>query len=93
MTLDIHEIPPAADFQAFLWQRFCESDAMIMLDTASYLDSRWTEAEFGRALAKSIPVLRVGWPGVEQSRRTLIASGSITLEIEELAWQLAAWGH
>jgi hypothetical protein len=52
-----------------LWHRLCDSDVLLMLDTASYFDSRWTEAEFGRALAKGILVLRVGWPGISPSTR------------------------
>ena len=39
-----------------------------MLDTAGYFEKRWTKAEYGRALAKGISVLRVGWPGVSPSR-------------------------
>lgn len=68
--LDTHGIPPAEDFQAVLWHRLCDSDVLVMLDTAGYFESRWTSAEFGRALAKGISVLRVGWPRVIASRRT-----------------------
>ena len=45
-----------------------------MLDTPDYFESRWTSAEYGRALAKGISVLRVGWPGVNPSPRTATAS-------------------
>jgi hypothetical protein len=45
-----------------------------MLDTATYFESRWTTAEYGRALAKGISVLRVGWPSVNPSPRTATAS-------------------
>jgi hypothetical protein len=72
--LDTHGVPPAEDFQAVLWHRLCDSDVLIMLDTPGYFDSRWTSAEFGRALAKGISVLRVGWPGVNASARTSTAS-------------------
>ena len=68
--LDTHGIPPGADFQSMLWHRLCDSDVLVMLDTASYFESRWTAAEFGRALAKGIPVLRVGWPDATPSPRT-----------------------
>lgn len=66
--LDTHDILPAVDFQAALWHRLTESDVLIMLDTPSYFSSRWTDAEFGRALAKGIAILRVGWPGVAATR-------------------------
>ena len=72
--LDTHGIPPAEDFQAILWHRLCDSDVLVMLDTPGYFDSRWTSAEFGRALAKGISVLRVGWPESSPSERTTTAS-------------------
>lgn len=62
--LDTHGILPAEDFQGVLWHRLCDSDVLIMLDTPTYFQSRWTSAEFGRALAKGISILRIGWPGV-----------------------------
>src|ERR1700722_1802567 len=72
--LDTHGIAPAEDFQAVLWHRLCDSDVLVMLDTPGYFDSRWTNAEYGRALAKGISVLRIGWPGVNPSPRTATAS-------------------
>lgn len=72
--LDTHGIPPAEDFQTMLWHRLCDSDVLIMLDTPGYFESRWTSAEFGRALAKGISVLRVGWPDSTPSARTATAS-------------------
>lgn len=72
--LDTHGILPAEDFQGVLWHRLCDSDVLVMLDTANYFASRWTAAEFGRALAKGISILRVGWPGVIPSPRTATAS-------------------
>lgn len=72
--LDTHGIPPGVDFQAGLWHRLCDADVLVMLDTPNYFESRWTEAEFGRALSKGISVLRVGWPDCTPSRRTETAS-------------------
>jgi hypothetical protein len=72
--LDTHGIAPAEDFQAMLWHRLCDSDVLVMLDTPNYFGSRWTSAEFGRALAKGISVLRVGWPDSTPSVRTGTAS-------------------
>ena len=57
-----------------LWHRLCDSDVLVMLDTPGYFESRWTSAEFGRALAKGISVLRVGWPDATPSARTATAS-------------------
>jgi hypothetical protein len=67
--LDTHGIAPAEDFQTMLWHRLCDADVLVMLDTTNYFDSRWTSAEYGRALAKGISVLRVGWPDVTPSVR------------------------
>ncbi|MCC4261479.1 toll/interleukin-1 receptor domain-containing protein, partial [Pseudomonas aestusnigri] len=72
--LDTHSIAPAEDFQTMLWHRLCDSDVLLMLDTADYFNSRWTTAEFGRALAKGISILRVGWPEVMPSSRLATAS-------------------
>jgi TIR domain len=82
--LDTHGIPPAEDFQAVLWHRLCDSDVLVMLDTAGYFEGRWTNAEFGRALAKGISVLRVGWPNVIPSPRTDTVS-RVELEDNEVA--------
>lgn len=81
--LDTHGIPPADDFQAVLWHRLCDSDVLVMLDTPTYFESRWTSAEYGRALAKGISVLSIGWPGVTASPRTSTAS-RIMLEPSDL---------
>jgi hypothetical protein len=72
--LDTHGIAPAEDFQTLLWHRLCDSDVLLMLDTPNYFDSRWTSAEFGRALAKNISVLSVGWADSNPSKRTATAS-------------------
>ncbi|HST60890.1 MAG TPA: toll/interleukin-1 receptor domain-containing protein [Longimicrobium sp.] len=72
--LDTHGVAPGDDFQSTLWHRLCDSDVLVMLDTQTYFASRWTAAEYGRALAKSIAVLRVGWPDCAASPRTSTAS-------------------
>lgn len=72
--LDTHAIAPAVDFQEELWHRLCDSDVLVMLDTPTYFESRWTTAEFSRALAKGISVLSVGWPETELSPRASVAN-------------------
>jgi hypothetical protein len=72
--LDTHDVAPGEDFQEALWHHLCDSDVLVMLDTATYFKKRWTAAEYGRALAKGISVLRVGWPDVNRSSRTATAS-------------------
>lgn len=80
--LDTHGIAPAEDFQTMLWHRLCDSDVLVMLDTPNYFSSRWTSAEFGRALAKNIAVLRVAWPDSTPSVRTATASRAELLHTE-----------
>jgi len=81
--LDTHDIRPGDPFQDALWHRLCESDVMVMLDTPTYFDSKWTRQEIGRARAKEIHVLRVVWPEHTPSRLTDLAE-TIYLEPEEL---------
>lgn len=88
--LDTHGIAPAEDFQAMLWHRLCDSDVLVMLDTPKYFGSRWTSAEFGRALAKGISVLRVGWPDSTPSPRTATASRAelVPEEVDQVTGRL-----
>jgi hypothetical protein len=51
-----------------LWHRLCDSDVLIMLDTPTYFQSRWTRSEVGRARAKEIHVLRVVWPDLDPNK-------------------------
>lgn len=67
--LDTHDIRPSEDFQMVLWHKLSDSDVLVMLDTPTYFDSRWTSQEFGRALAKGISILRIGWPSCPASPR------------------------
>jgi len=72
--LDTHGIAPGEDFQAALWHNLCDCDVLLMLDTATYFEGRWSSAEYGRALAKGIAVLSVGWPDATPSARTATAT-------------------
>lgn len=81
--LDTNGTAPAPDFRPLLWHRLCDSDVLLMLDTPHYFNSRWTSAEFGRALAKGISVLRVGWPSFTPSIKATTAS-QLQLAAEEI---------
>jgi len=82
--LDTHGVPPGEDFQEVLWHRLSDSDVLVMLDTPTYFESRWTRLEYGRALAKSLAPLRLGWPGVRPSPRSM--SGE-SLQFESVDFQ------
>lgn len=72
--LDSYGAAETQEVEALSWQRLYNSDVVLMLDTPSYFDHRWTSAEFGRVLAKGISVLRVTWPNATPSLRSSTAS-------------------
>lgn len=82
--LDTHDIRPGQPFQDVLWHRLCDSDVMVMLDTPTYFESKWTRQELGRARAKEIHVLRVVWPDHVPTRDTDFAE-TIYLDRAELS--------
>lgn len=82
--LDTHDIRPGEPFQDVLWHRLCDSDVMVMLDTTTYFESKWTRQELGRARAKEIHVLRVVWPDHIPSKQTDFAE-TIYLDRAELS--------
>ncbi len=71
--LDTLDIRPGKYFQDALWHKLCDSDVLIMLDTPTYFESKWTRQEIGRALAKDIHVLRVVWPNHQPNKMTELA--------------------
>ena len=82
--LDTHDIRPGEPFQDVLWHRLCDSDVMVMLDTPTYFESKWTRQELGLARAKEIHVLRVVWPDHTPTRHTDFAE-TIYLDRAELS--------
>jgi hypothetical protein len=81
--LDTHDIRPGEPFQEVLWHRLCDSDVMIMLDTPTYFERKWTRQELGRARAKEIHILRVVWPSHTPPLHTGFAE-TIYLEAADL---------
>ncbi|MFJ7007929.1 toll/interleukin-1 receptor domain-containing protein [Pseudomonas putida] len=81
--LDTHGILPGEHFQEVLWQRLCDSDVLVYLDTSEYFEGRWTELEFHRASLRKLAILRVGWPGIAATNTNLI-SGQVQLEDSDL---------
>ncbi|MHB8316977.1 MAG: toll/interleukin-1 receptor domain-containing protein [Acidithiobacillus ferrivorans] len=82
--LDTHDIRPGEPFQDVLWHRLCDSDVMVMLDTPTYFESKWTRQELGRARAKEIHVLRVVWPEHTPNKQTDF-SETIYLDAKQLS--------
>ncbi|RWC10386.1 MAG: toll/interleukin-1 receptor domain-containing protein [Mesorhizobium sp.] len=82
--LDTHDIRPGEPFQDVLWHRLCDSDVLVMLDTPTYFESKWTRQELGRARAKEIHVLRVVWPEHTPNKQMDFAE-TIYLDRDELS--------
>lgn len=82
--LDTHDVRPGEDFQAVLWHRLCDSDVMLMLDTANYFSRRWTREEYGKASLKKAAILRVAWPGVAVAP-SFSATDTIELDATEFS--------
>jgi hypothetical protein len=72
--LDSQGTAPAAEEEALSWHSLYDADVLLMLDTPAYFEHRWTNAEFGRVLAKGISVLKVSWPDAGTSMRSATAS-------------------
>lgn len=69
--VDTHAVPFGVDFQEHLWHRLSDCDALVMLDTPTYFESKWTRMEFGKALAKDLIPVRLAWPGVPRHPRSI----------------------
>jgi hypothetical protein len=82
--LDTHDIRPGEAVQDVIWHRLCDSDVMVMLDTPTYFERKWTRHEFGRAKAKQIDVLRVVWPPPHSPSGNILASQTICLAQPDL---------
>jgi hypothetical protein len=72
--LDSQGTAPAVEEEALSWHNLYDADVLLMLDTPAYFENRWTNAEFGRVLAKGISVLKVSWPDAAASMRSSTAS-------------------
>lgn len=84
--LDTHDIQPGQHFQDVLWQRLCDCDVLLFLDTQNYFESRWTDAEFGRATWRGIPLVRAAWPGIPLNSKAQLAT-SIELDAADFSAQ------
>ena len=86
--LDTHAIGSGVEFQEALWHQLCDVDVLVMLETPNYFSSRWTSAEYGRALSKGIGVLRIQWPDSTPSIHTGTAS-----RVELIEKEIDKFGH
>lgn len=80
--LDTHAIRPGKVFQEQLWQSLCDSDVMLMLDTHTYFQRKWTREEFGRAQSMGVNIFRLVFPSHKPNPATQFTA-SQTLEDDD----------
>ena len=81
--LDTHAIRPGKVFQDQLWHSLCDSDVMLMLDTQTYFDRKWTREEFGRAQSMGVNIFRLVFPSFTPNAATQFTA-SHTLKDSDL---------
>lgn len=78
--IDIRSVPPAIDFQSVLWHRMSDSDVVVLIDTPTFRESRWTVEELARANATNVKILHLLWPGQPED------AGSALSHFLKLKW-------
>ena len=71
--LDTHSIRPGEPFQEELWQRLADTDVVVLLNTAGFLQSKWTTEELAKANAMAIGILQLIWPSHKMEREAEIS--------------------
>ena len=61
--LDTHSIKQGEAFQEELWHRMTDCDVIVVLNTPTFLESRWCKEEIAESSAKKIGVIQLVWPG------------------------------
>lgn len=86
--LDTNGVPPGEDFQEVLWHRLADSDAVVLLDTEGFSESRWTQEELAKANTTNIQILHLLWPGRDE-RKDSAFSVFRRMKVEEFVSQNA----
>lgn len=60
--LDTHSIRHSEPFQDELWHRLADSDVVVLLNTANFLQSHWTTEELANANKMLLGIIIVSWP-------------------------------
>lgn len=60
--LDTHTIPKGVDFQANLFHRMMDCDAVLLLDSDNFLESEFCKEELNKAIVNQLGILRIKWP-------------------------------
>jgi len=62
--LDTRSVPAGDIFQNVLWHRMADSDVVVLLDSPTFHESKWTQEEYARAMASKIHIEHLLWPDV-----------------------------
>lgn len=79
--LDTHSVPAAVNFQNQLWHSMVDSDLIVLLDSNGVESSRWCRAEYERADALSIGVVRLLWPDRKIDPKTDALQLSLSIQL------------
>jgi len=77
--LDTHSIKQGEPFQDELWHRMTDCDVIVLLNTKSFLNSKWCKEEIAEASVKQIGVLQLVWPNHSLER---MAEMSIPIKLK-----------
>ncbi|GIQ58986.1 hypothetical protein Flavo103_21220 [Flavobacterium collinsii] len=66
--LDTHSIRPGEPFQEELWNRMTDCDAIVLLNTENFLESKWCKEEIAEANCKLIGIVQLIWPNHKLER-------------------------
>lgn len=79
--LDTYSIRGSADFQAELKHRITDSDVLVQLNSARFMDSKWCMEEISEANAHQVGVLQVNWPGIHPGENDQL---SVTMMLRDV---------
>ncbi len=80
--LDTYSIRGAVDFQAELKHRITDSDVLVQLNSAGFMDSKWCIEEISEANAHQVGVLQINWPGVCPNATDRLSAAQMLQEMD-----------
>lgn len=68
--LDSRSVPFGVDFQEVLWHRMVDSDVVVLIDSPTFKESRWTIEEIHKANETNIQIIYLMYPGQKETQET-----------------------
>lgn len=75
--LDTYSIRGSLDVQHELMHKLTDSDVLIQLNSAHFMDSDWCKDEISEANARQVGVLQLNWPGVDPGDRNQLCQSRV----------------